>query len=163
MSKWNRITTTERCFAMSASYLMANYTIRTTNPDEVVRAAVLAAEQRRHARKSAAAKKKQARRVAVDKIDAAALALIAGKTIGPRNHCYICGRSLDDPQSVARAIGSECSQGVLNAMERRRAPAAPGNGTPFRIKECTIKSRARGGMHAGRAEFLLGRAAVDFS
>ncbi len=59
-------------------------------PDAVVRAAVGVAE--RH----------QAR------VDAIARRLVAGGTCGPSPRCVICGRALDDADSVQRGIGSEC-------------------------------------------------------
>ena len=89
-------------------------------PEEMVRAAVLAADERRHKRASQAAKKatETRRRRQDKKIDAAALALAAGKQLGPRSNCYVCGRGLGDPQAIARGIGSECWQDVLRSIER---------------------------------------------
>jgi hypothetical protein len=46
-----------------------------------------------------------------------------GKPVGPRKHCYLYGRSLDDTASVARGIGSECWQDVQ--AELRCDPNAP--------------------------------------
>jgi Family of unknown function (DUF6011) len=91
-------------------------------PDDVVRAAVLAADERRHARASQAAKKaaETRRRRQDKKINAAALALAAGRQLGPRSNCYVCGRGLGDPQAIARGIGSECWQDVLRSIERER-------------------------------------------
>lgn len=89
-------------------------------PEETVRAAVLAADARRHERRSNAAKKaartrqeRQAKEVYVT-----AQRIVSGAQAGPRKRCCICGRGLDDPQSVERGIGSECWQGVLSAVER---------------------------------------------
>lgn len=88
-------------------------------PDDIVRTAIEAAEARRHQRRSEATKEAAAtrRRRQQQRINSAALALAAGKSIGPRSSCYVCGRGLDDPQSVARGIGSECWQDVLRFME----------------------------------------------
>jgi hypothetical protein len=88
-------------------------------PDEIVRNAVLAADARRHERRSKAAKKaaitrarRQERRVQQ------AAERILEKDIGPRAHCYICGRHLTDEVSIRRGIGSECWQGVLDLIEK---------------------------------------------
>lgn len=89
-------------------------------PDDDVRTAVLAADQRRHERRSKAAKEaaetrrdRQERRVY-----AVAKRITQGGRYGPRHHCFICGRVLDDPQSITRGIGPECWQGVLGEIER---------------------------------------------
>ena len=87
-------------------------------PDETVRAAVAAAEQRRRQSYSKAAKKaaetkqrRQEKRVyeTVQRIG-------AGERFGPRSHCVICKRGLDDPQSIQRGIGSECWQSILDLL-----------------------------------------------
>jgi hypothetical protein len=43
---------------------------------------------------------------------------VAKQEIGPRGHCYVCGRNLTDLESINRGIGSECWQHVLSAIER---------------------------------------------
>jgi Family of unknown function (DUF6011) len=45
-----------------------------------------------------------------------------GDKIDPRNNCVICGRGLDDPQSIARGVGSECWQDVVEAIAQQKAP-----------------------------------------
>ena len=90
-------------------------------PEDVVRAAVLAADQRRHERRSHAAQKAAGTRRGRqhNKVYAIARHIVGGRKIGPRSHCAVCGRGLDDPQSVARGIGSECWQDVLTAINER--------------------------------------------
>jgi hypothetical protein len=110
-------------FADGSLYNPNNY------PPETVREAVLAALQRRHTRRSEAAKeaaqtRKQRQQA---KVYAVAKRIVAKQNIGPREHCYVCGRSLDDPQSINRGIGSECWQYVLDvvaALQRRQEAAS---------------------------------------
>jgi hypothetical protein len=92
-------------------------------PEDVVRTAVLAADSRHHERRSHAAKEaaktRQERQQA--KVYIVARRIVAGKGIGHRSHCYICGRGLSDRQSIDRGIGSECWQNVLNAITALQA------------------------------------------
>lgn len=87
-------------------------------PDDIVRAAVAAADARRHERRSGAAKKAAVTRAQrkQNKIRIAAQRIVATQGIGPRRDCYVCGRGLGDPQSIARGIGSECWQDVLTLV-----------------------------------------------
>jgi len=92
-------------------------------PEDVVRAAVLAADARSHERRSRAAKaaaKTRARRQE-HKVYTVARRIVAGNGIGPRHRCFICGKHLEDPKSIARGIGSECWQGVLTQVSALRA------------------------------------------
>ena len=41
---------------------------------------------------------------------------VGGRT-GPQMHCLLCGRGLTDEESIARGVGSECWQHVLDVME----------------------------------------------
>jgi hypothetical protein len=84
-------------------------------PDDDVRSAVLAADARRRER-TARLTYVVAKRLTLD-----------GESIGPRDSCAICGRELGDQQSIARGIGSECWQGVLDAIARIRTSAADGD------------------------------------
>jgi Family of unknown function (DUF6011) len=92
-------------------------------PDEAVRAAVFVADQRRHERRSRAAKEaaQTRRRRRARKIQA--IAKKGADKVGPRSHCYICGRHLDDLQSIARGIGPECWQDFLQFVEDEDARA----------------------------------------
>lgn len=85
-------------------------------PEGTVRAAVAAAEQRRHQRRSTAAKKaaETKRRRQEKRTYDIVQRIGAGERFGPRSHCVICKRGLDDPQSINRGIGSECWQAVLD-------------------------------------------------
>jgi hypothetical protein len=99
-------------------------TLRNPNgyPEDVVRQSVLAADQHRRERRSNAAKKAAVtRRERQEKcVYEVAKRILAGSSIGARRHCYICGRHLDDPESINRGIGSECWQGVLAIIEAER-------------------------------------------
>lgn len=91
-------------------------------PDEIVRAAVLAADGRRRERRSEGAKKAaETRRIRRQKrVYAAADLLVRTGNLGPRTNCYICGRGLGDRQSIEHGIGSECWQDVLTVIEKRK-------------------------------------------
>ena len=96
-------------------------------PDDVVRAAVLAADARRLAQRSGAAKKaaetrKQRR---LKRTAFVAQRVLAGHGIGARQSCGICGRGLGDPASIARGVGSECWQDVLNLVSAASGGDAP--------------------------------------
>jgi hypothetical protein len=47
--------------------------------------------------------------------------MVRDEQIGPRHSCCICKRKLTDEVSIARGIGSECWQGILDWVERKRA------------------------------------------
>jgi hypothetical protein len=94
-------------------------------PEELVRAAVLAADARKHERRSLAAKK-----AAATKSERRALKVLiiakraaAEQAIGPRSRCYVCGKKLTDRQSIERGIGPECWQDVLNTVTEARQRA----------------------------------------
>lgn len=89
-------------------------------PDDIVRAAVTAADTKRHERASEAAKKASVtrQRRQEKKTLEAARRILAGHGIGARHSCAICGRSLDDPASIERGVGSECWQDLLAVVER---------------------------------------------
>src|SRR5262245_48508390 len=92
-------------------------------PEDVVRAAVLAADERRHKRRSEAAKEaaETRRRRTQARVYQVAKRITSGGSFGPKQRCVICGKALDDPQSVERGIGSECWQDVLGQITRQRA------------------------------------------
>lgn len=95
-------------------------------PDELVRAAVLAADADDHERRSQAARKAAVtRRARTERlVYQAAKQLLAGRRFGPAAKCVICRKGLSDDASIERGIGSECWQDVPAAMtERRRAVA----------------------------------------
>jgi hypothetical protein len=87
-------------------------------PDDVVRAAVLAADARCRARRSGSAKKaaETRRQRQLKRTATVAQKILAGHGIGARQNCAICGRGLGDPVSIARGVGSECWQDVLNLV-----------------------------------------------
>jgi hypothetical protein len=87
-------------------------------PEDVVRTAITAADARRHERRSQGAKKaaETRRKRQAARVHIIARRVAANQGTGPRHHCYVCGRELGDPQSIARGIGSECWQGVLDAI-----------------------------------------------
>jgi Family of unknown function (DUF6011) len=95
-------------------------------PEDVVRAAVLAADARRRERRSNAAKKAgetRRRRLALH-MDKIVKRMLAGDQIQPAKNCRLCGRGLTDQESITRGIGSECWGGVQNAIERQLANRA---------------------------------------
>jgi hypothetical protein len=89
-------------------------------PEDVVRAAVLAADVRKHERRSVAAKEAAITRYdrQEKRVYAVAKRIKDGGHFGPRKNCIICKRILSDEQSIARGIGSECWQGVLDDIAR---------------------------------------------
>ncbi len=91
------------------------------DPD-VVRHEIGLALGRQHARRSKAAKKAAATRATRTNLMVyrAASMIILDQRTGPREHCCICGRGLDDAASIQRGIGSECWQQVLTAIEVMR-------------------------------------------
>jgi hypothetical protein len=95
-------------------------------PDDQVRAAIDGALARRHAYASAAAKRaaETRRRRKERKVYQVVRRLKDGGTFTPGDHCEICGRGLDDPQSLARGIGSDCWQLILAGLEADAVPAA---------------------------------------
>jgi hypothetical protein len=95
-------------------------------PDDIVRAAVQAADARRHARRSEAAKRAAVtrRRRQEKAIWIIARRILAGHGVKPAMNCSICGRGLDDPDSIERGVGSECWQAVLACIEHLKAGAA---------------------------------------
>lgn len=87
-------------------------------PEDIVRAAVLAADARRHERRSKAAKKAavtRAQRIE-KKVYAVVKALLGGGQLTASRTCLICGKGCSDPESIKRGIGSDCWQHILSAM-----------------------------------------------
>jgi hypothetical protein len=97
-------------------------------PEDVVRAAVLAADARRHERRSKAAEKAGETRRRRQHLRTAAVArrILAGQGIGAQQRCAICGRGLDDPASIERGVGSECWQDVLAIVDASHKSTLPG-------------------------------------
>jgi len=92
-------------------------------PDDTVRAAIQAAQERRGQRRSEAATRAAGtrRKRTQARIYEVARRIVDGHMFGPSGHCEICGRGLDDPDSIERGIGSECWQFVLDCIK----PTAP--------------------------------------
>lgn len=89
-------------------------------PDGAVREAVEAANERRRQRRSEAAKRAAVTRR--KRRERAVYELVAklrdgGQLPGPAANCVICGKALNDPESIERGIGSDCWQAVLAALE----------------------------------------------
>ena len=107
--------------------ILADGTLHNPNgyPDDVVRAAVLAADARKHDRRSRASKKAAAtnseRRTL--KVRIIARRLVVGQATGPASRCYVCRRKLTDQLSKSRGVGSECWQDVLSQIEKARRMA----------------------------------------
>lgn len=89
-------------------------------PEAAVFQALEEALQRRHDWRTDAAKRAavtRARRREKRIADAAAR-YTAGNSIGPRETCVVCRKTLTDPVSISRGIGSDCWQEILKLMER---------------------------------------------
>jgi Family of unknown function (DUF6011) len=86
--------------------------------EHIVREALAAAEERDRQRRSDGAKKAAItrRRRIERRVYAIAQRILRNENCGPRHKCAICGRGLDDPESIQRGIGSECWQGVLQIV-----------------------------------------------
>ena len=89
-------------------------------PEDLVRAAVGAAAERRRERRSIAAKRaaQTRQRRKERRVYEVVARLEGGGVLHPGINCEICGRGLDDPQSKARGIGSDCWQLVLASIEQ---------------------------------------------
>jgi hypothetical protein len=96
-------------------------------PENEVRAAVLDADARRRIRRSNAAKKAAVtRRERHGRlVYSVAKGIVEGKEYGPRKNCVVCGKGLTDPPSIARGIGSDCWQCILEAISQSRAADQP--------------------------------------
>jgi len=97
--------------------------------EAIVREAIRQASERVHERRSEAAKraattKRQRREGRVYEV---ARRIMAHEGIGRQRHCFICGKSLTDAESIARGIGSDCWQDVLVAISARRPNAITTN------------------------------------
>ncbi len=92
-------------------------------PESVVRRAVTEARQRIVEKDTTSAKKAAAtRKRRTDlRTHQIAKAIIAQEKIGPRNNCARCGRGLTDEESIARGIGSECWEDILQMAEAMAA------------------------------------------
>ena len=42
--------------------------------------------------------------------------MLDGRDIGPRSHCAVCRRALDDRASIKRGVGRECWQDILHEL-----------------------------------------------
>jgi hypothetical protein len=99
---------------------------------ERVRIAVLAAEERKHAKRSASAMKAAVTRAKRTNLRVMHVArkIIAQEATGPARTCFICGKALSDQESIARGIGSDCWQGVLEQIEKPKLEAREQNNEP---------------------------------
>jgi hypothetical protein len=95
-------------------------------PEDLVRESIASAQQRRHERRSRAAKedaktREERKQLMVWNV---AWRMLRDEKIEPSLNCVICGKGLGDRESIARSIGSECWQHVLQAITEMRAAAA---------------------------------------
>ena len=92
-------------------------------PEAVVRRSLDETIARRHAADSEAAKKAAVTRARrrEKKIHLLATSIATKSGVKPGTHCYVCGKSLTDAESIARGIGPECWQEVLQEVEWRGA------------------------------------------
>jgi hypothetical protein len=95
--------------------------------EAVVREAIRQAEELRRTRRSNAAKKaaitRQRRRER--RTYHVAKGIIAQRNYGPRQHCVICGKGVGNRESIARGIGSECWQRVLESISQQAENTVP--------------------------------------
>jgi hypothetical protein len=91
--------------------------------EERTRAAVLRADVRKADKLAKARKrgveKRRARQAA--RIHEAARKIYAEKGVDQQTHCYCCRKYLTDPGSIARGIGPECWQRVLDRVTTLKA------------------------------------------
>lgn len=96
-------------------------------PADVVIAAIEGAKERQRERRHRAAlqgaETRQRRREQL--IYSIVGQLRLGHRYGPRQRCKVCGRHLDDTQSIERGIGLECWQTVLKRIQQSRETIAP--------------------------------------
>lgn len=88
-------------------------------PEDHLRTVIQGVQERLHARRSAAAKK--AAKTRADRKEKRVYAVVQrlknDGTFIPAPHCEICGKALDDTESRARGIGSDCWQQILQRLE----------------------------------------------
>jgi hypothetical protein len=88
-------------------------------PEDLVRATVLETNEYWAQRRSQAAKKAAATRS--DRRERRIYEVIRklgrGHKYGPASHCVVCGKSLGDPESIERGIGSDCWQEIMKRMQ----------------------------------------------
>jgi hypothetical protein len=100
-------------------------------PQDLVREAVLTAdakrkqeirERRREGANRAAVTRAKRRELKVAEVAERAR---QGSGVGARKTCYICGKYLTDPPSIARGIGPECRQDILAYIEAAKTGDDP--------------------------------------
>jgi hypothetical protein len=94
-------------------------------PEEIVRTIYDALKRERERRRESAAKAAvtRAKRRQL-KIDLVVQRYRETGVLTPSKKCQICGRALDDHESIQRGIGSECWQGVLSIITAAKAREA---------------------------------------
>lgn len=121
-SLWRRVKHPETDERLLDVGILADGTLHNPNgyPSEIVRTAVEQAMARRgERRKVSAAKAAVTRKRRHDKrVHAIAMKLLRGEGVGRQSRCCICRRKLDDETSIARGVGSECWQGLLDHMDK---------------------------------------------
>jgi DNA repair protein RadD len=128
--------------------ILADGTLHNPNgySDDLVRNAVLVAQARRRERRSQAAKQAAVtrKRRQEQKVAGIARRYLAGRKIfGPKSYCMICGKGCTDPASIERAIGSDCWQQVLSAVQAATAPNMPHVVQPVQIARVQTLMRRR--------------------
>jgi hypothetical protein len=96
-------------------------------PEERIREAVLAANERHLAKRSKAAQEGAKTRAARQQRQTAQLVkryLSGQHIVGPLPNCAICGKAIDDQQSIERGVGSDCWQKLLQAVEEEQKAGA---------------------------------------
>lgn len=108
--------------------ILADGTLHNPNnyPEDILRAALNRAAIRLHEWRSKSAKLAavtRKKRVERKTYEVAQRFIATGRFEGPRHHCYICGKGLNDRESITRGVGSECWQKVLEIITAARADA----------------------------------------
>ncbi len=88
-------------------------------PEEIVRAAIEGVKERLHLPRGEAAKQaaRTHRRRREGKVYELVERLKNYGQLPPALQCCICGKGLDDSESLERGVGSHCWQDVLRALE----------------------------------------------
>ncbi len=100
-------------------------------PEGLVRAAMVY-RQKEIAAQQAATRKSRHEKKVYEIVEGLRL----GKKYGPADRCVCCKKDLTDEPSVARGIGPECWQDILQRLERRQAEIA---GPPLRQEASEVR------------------------
>ena len=130
VSRWQWIRTANGIMKSPALWIESGVVVRIEadgdhTPDEIVRAIYTALTGRRERRRESAARaavtRAKRRQLKVERV---VQRYRETGVLTPSKKCRICGRALDDYESIQRGIGSECWQGVLSIITAAKARKA---------------------------------------